>query len=669
MGELEMEQFGAGELAGGDWEDVQYQPELDATLPQQDLGDENNDDTFGAFDGPLSEDFDFQAGLQAMPEMPPGAGMMPQDGFNQGVPMQQQQQPSVHDPQAEMMTADDFEAQLMQQQQMQPQQPQLQQQPTQQQQQQAAQMPQQLTQEQWQARFEQWRQHFLSVLQQQEVEGEVAEQQAMQMAQQHIAGEMQQMQQAIMVAQQQAAMRAGQVPLPPSFRGQGQPQQGYSQQQQPPQQERKTPAPASKGKNKNKDAVKDAPKSAPLIPAHLLLSGRASASNWPKQLPAESGVDGRMKKSVLNQIMKIQLYQIQGGQSAIGVTCDSYSRTVAAAAKKQYPVLYPARKEVGFKKSGALENALGKPTSLSIKNPRPLLQMVTAAEVAEAQKDMAPDSPDAEPENSTKRSWRVALLRTIEDCYSCVVEYEDMRYANEAGLSDSDKSEMNELMHTLMDRAFGIFTAVEEGPIAGAAAEDGSRVNGDVLLAVCSIPKGVQLLTRLLPLLPHETGSWTSAHEMIMAMLLNGQRISQLCENEVQQKLVAPIRAKIGAMDLLVVRNLLKKALDVLQTSTDAGASSVFSPIGCGIVTGMVVRGQQCISMGISSDRSRSQWRSISEKLLMCLMQKFGGGAAWVNNLGCFGNGLLAQISHLADEGNAQHMEFLTYIEQNHISK
>ena len=50
-----MDQFGAGELAGGDWEDVQYQPELDATLPQQDLGDENNDDTFGAFDGPLCE--------------------------------------------------------------------------------------------------------------------------------------------------------------------------------------------------------------------------------------------------------------------------------------------------------------------------------------------------------------------------------------------------------------------------------------------------------------------------------------------------------------------------------------------------------------------------------------------------------------------------------------
>ena len=54
----------------------------------------------------------------------------------------------------------------------------------------------------------------------------------------------------------------------------------------------------------------------------------------------------------------------------------------------------------------------------------------------------------------------------------------------------------------------------------------------------------------------------------------------------------------------------------------------------CGIVTGMVVRGQQCISMGISSDRSRSQWRSISEKLLMCLMKKFGGGASWVYNLG-----------------------------------
>merc|ERR1711865_1330290 len=115
--------------------------------------------------------------------------------------------------------------------------------------------------------------------------------------------------------------------------------------------------------------------------------------------------------------------------------------------------------------------------------------------------------------------------------------------------------------------------------------------------------------------------------------------------------------------------NLLKKSLDVLQSSTDAGASTVFSPIGCGIVTGMVVRGQQCISMGISSDRSRSQWRSISEKLLMCLMQKFGGGAGWVNNLGCFGDGLLGQITHLCDHGNTQHVEFLSYIDSNHVNK
>ena len=47
-----------------------------------------------------------------------------------------------------------------------------------------------------------------------------------------------------------------------------------------------------------------------------------------------------------------------------------------------------------------------------------------------------------------------------------------------------------------------------------------------------------------------------------------------------QQKLVTPICTKIGAMDLLAVRNLLKKSLDVLQSSTDAGASTVFSPIG-----------------------------------------------------------------------------------------
>ena len=54
-----------------------------------------------------------------------------------------------------------------------------------------AQMPQQLTQAQWQQRFEQWRQHFLSLLQQQEIEVEAAEKQAMQIAQQQIVGEMQ----------------------------------------------------------------------------------------------------------------------------------------------------------------------------------------------------------------------------------------------------------------------------------------------------------------------------------------------------------------------------------------------------------------------------------------------------------------------------------------------
>jgi hypothetical protein len=53
------------------------------------------------------------------------------------------------------------------------------------------------------------------------------------------------------------------------------------------------------------------------------------------------------------------------------------------------------------------------------------------------------------------------------------VEQSGGRYANEAGLSDSDRAEMAELMNTLMDRAFGIFTAVDDGPNAAAAAEDG----------------------------------------------------------------------------------------------------------------------------------------------------------------------------------------------------
>merc|ERR1719313_1129107 len=101
-------------------------------------------------------------------------------------------------------------------------------------------------------------------------------------------------------------------------------------------------------------------------------------------------------------------------------------------------------------------------------------------------------------------------------------------------------------MGTLLDRAFGIFTAVDTKQ-DGASAEDtteGSRVNGDVLVAVCSIPKGTHLLSRLVPLLPHD-GSWTSAHEMITAILLNGQRISQLWDDPVQQKLVSQIVSKV----------------------------------------------------------------------------------------------------------------------------
>ena len=119
-------------------------------------------------------------------------------------------------------------------------------------------------------------------------------------------------------------------------------------------------------------------------------------------------------------------------------------------------------------------------------------------------------------------------------------------------------------MKTLMDRAFGTFTSQDEASSTGAEGESSMRfgmpqkpsgqsltgavssvrVNGDVLAAVCSIPKGLRLLTRLVPLLPHD-GSWTSAHEMTAATLANGQRISQICPDPVTDphsvSLTAPV--------------------------------------------------------------------------------------------------------------------------------
>jgi hypothetical protein len=378
-----------------------------------------------------------------------------------------------------------------------------------------------------------------------------------------------------------------------------------------------------------------------------------------------------MGKAVIDNIVKIQLFQIQGGQSAIGVKCDSYRRTMATTQKQQIPTLYPPRKESNFKKSGALDNALGKPTSLSIKNPRPLLQMVTAAEVAAAQEEalspLAPNSPEhTEADNAPKRSWKMALLRTIEDCYECVVEYEDMRYANGEGLSEADKTEMAQLMTTLMDRAFGTFTSLgNESDGAASEQNNGSRVNADVLAAVCSIPKGLRLLTRLVPLLPHD-GTWTNAHEMITAIMLNGQRISQLCTDEAaQQKLVASVTSKLAQMDLLAIRGLLKQAVEQFQSSQDHGASSIFSPIGCGLLAGMVLRGHQCISIGLSSDRSRAQWKAVSEQVVTCAMIKFSQGPDWINHVGSFGADLLREITKICDQENPDQKNFYDYLEQN----
>merc|ERR1712159_925054 len=152
-------------------------------------------------------------------------------------------------------------------------------------------------------------------------------------------------------------------------------------------------------------------------------------------------------------------------------------------------------------------------------------------------------------------------------------------------------------MKTLMDRAFGTFTSQDEASSTGADGESSMsvRVNGDVLAAVCSIPKGLRLLTRLVPLLPHD-GTWTSAHEMTASALANGQRISQICPDpDTQKKLVSAFGEKFGEMDLLAVRNILKHVLEQQDGSEDKFAP-LFSPIGCGMLLGLLTRGQHCMS-------------------------------------------------------------------------
>merc|ERR1719183_610817 len=174
-----------------------------------------------------------------------------------------------------------------------------------------------------------------------------------------------------------------------------------------------------------------------------------------------------------------------------GQGCDSYNRTLCAKQERTIPILFPARKDPRdpkTHKANALDTALGRPTALSIKNPRPLLQMVSAADLAAARAEE-----DAEPGSPVKKaqgSWRMAMMRTIEDCFACIVEYEDLKFVDDTDASPNDKAEMRQLMHTLVDRVFSAFTAGGDAAISDA-----------VLVTVAGISKGRRLLGRMAPML------------------------------------------------------------------------------------------------------------------------------------------------------------------------
>ena len=80
-----------------------------------------------------------------------------------------------------------------------------------------------------------------------------------------------------------------------------------------------------------------------------------------------------MTRHELETIVKIQLFQVKNTMMS-GGGCDSYNRTVHANRGQTIPVLYPPQQGKGntyLGKGNALDNALGKPTALNIKNPRP----------------------------------------------------------------------------------------------------------------------------------------------------------------------------------------------------------------------------------------------------------------------------------------------------------
>lgn len=353
-----------------------------------------------------------------------------------------------------------------------------------------------------------------------------------------------------------------------------------------------------------------------MIPTHLLTSGRFDSSKWPtKSAPVTHG--NRMTRTELEQILKIQIGQVQSMMTGQG--CDSFNRTVCAHRGETIPVLYPARKDPRIQRAGnALDNALGRPTALSIKNPRPLLQMISPEELAAARAEAEAEvSEPGSPLRKAHGSWRMAMMRTIEDCHSCIVEYEDLKWMDQSDASPSDKAEMRALMVTLVDRVFSTFTA-GEGP-------EGSSINDDVLVTIAGIAKGRRLLGRILALL-----EGARRDEFMRAVLRNLARISVDLSKHVkgwgadetgaeEQKLVSYLSAGCSEMDLSSVRAQL---LAAYQVSKDLDARNLFAtPLGCTIVGALLKRGLHCISIGKSEERSRMQWQSaVKDVLMFCTM-------------------------------------------------
>ena len=90
------------------------------------------------------------------------------------------------------------------------------------------------------------------------------------------------------------------------------------------------------------------------------------------------------------------------------------------------------------------------------------------------------------------RSWRLAMMRTVEDCHSCIVEYEDLQYTDLKDISEHEKAEMRSLMITLLDRVYSTFTSEVPSEILGQKPQ--IAINDNVLVTMASIHKGRRLL-------------------------------------------------------------------------------------------------------------------------------------------------------------------------------